>query len=256
VWLGCFTIAGTKLPGYVWPAYPALAIATAAFLERWRLDPTIVSARWMHVGWTILAVAGMGIAIGVPVAVGTLGSASPLLGLIGVVPCMAAAVAWIAQARGRRGGSLAALAAAGCLTVMLLAAVGADRMGRHVGVRPLVAAAGPAGDTAAWASYRCSVPGLVFYSGAASRNGAVPKCDDVAAVDAFFAAHPDGRIVTARAAVEQILAVAPPGHTELARSASLTRHKEYVLVGPAPSHGTRRTAAHTDLETRERDTRR
>jgi len=256
VWLGCFTVAGTKLPGYVWPAYPVLAIATAAFLERWRLDPAVVSARWMHVGWTILATAGIGIAIGVPTAVGTLGSASPLLGLIGVVPCVAAVVAWIAQARGRRGASLAALAAAGCLTVMLLAAIGADRLGRHVGVRPLLAAAGATGDTAAWASYRCSVPGLVFYSGAASHNGTVPKFDDVAAVAAFFAAHPDGRVVMPAGAVEQILAEAPPGHAVLARTASLTRHKEYVLVGPVLAHGAPRTATHTDPTISSRDIRR
>jgi 4-amino-4-deoxy-L-arabinose transferase-like glycosyltransferase len=256
VWLGCFTVAGTKLPGYVWPAYPALAIATAAFLERWRLDPLVVSVRWMHVGWSILAAAGIGIAIGVPAAVGSLGSSSPLLGLIGIVPCAAAVVAWIAQASGRRGASLAALATAGCLTVMLLAAIGADRLGRRVGVRPLVAAAGVTGDTEAWASYRCSVPGLVFYSGAAARNGAVPKFDDIAAVGAFFSEHPDGRVVMPGNAFAQILAEAPQGHAVLARAASLTRHKEYVLIGPAPAGGTPRTAAHTDLNTSERDTRR
>ena len=256
VWLGCFTVAGTKLPGYVWPAYPALAIATAAFLERWRLDSTVVSVRWMHLAWTILAAAGIGIAIGLPVALGALGPAHPLLGLIGIVPCVAAIVAWLAQARGQRGASLAAVAVAGCLTVMLLAAIGADRLGRRVGVRPLVAAAGTAGATEAWASYRCSVPGLVFYSGAAARNGAVPKCDDVAAVRAFFIEHPAGRVVMPASAVEEVLAEAPSGHAVLARSASLTRHKEYVLVGPASTGGTPRTATRTDLDTSERDMRR
>ena len=256
MWLGCFTVAGTKLPGYVWPAYPALAIATASFLERWRLDSTVVSVRWMHVGWTILAASGIGIAIGLPVALGTLGPAHPLLGLIGIVPCAAAVVAWLAQARGQRGAAVAAVATAGCLTVMLLAAIGADRLGRRVGVRPLVAAVGTAGDTAAWASYHCSVPGLVFYSGAAARNGAVPKCDDVAAVRAFFTAYPDGRVVLPANAVEEVLAEAPRGHAVLARSASLTRHKEYVLVGPAAAGGIPRTAAHIDFNTSERDTRR
>lgn len=255
-WLGCFTLAGTKLPGYVWPAYPALAIATAAFLERWRLDPAVVSARWMHVGWAILAAAGIGIAVGVPAAVATLGPASPLLGLIGIVPCAAAGVAWAAQARGHRGVALAALGSAGCLTVMLLAAVGADRLGRHVGVRPLVTAVGANRDTEAWASYRCSVPGLVFYSGAASRNDAVPKCDDVDAVQRFFASHPAGRVVVPATAVAQVLAEAPAGHAVLARAASLTRHREYVLVGPAVADTAPRTAAQAVRTTSERDMRR
>jgi len=256
VWLGCFTVAGTKLPGYVWPAYPALAIATAAFLERWRLDPGVVSARWMRVGWTILAAAGIGIAVGLPAALGTVGADSPLLGLIGIVPCAAAVVAWIAQARGRRGASLAALASAGCLTVMLLAALAAARLGRDVGVRPLVAAAGATDDRAAWASYRCSVPGLVFYSGAAARNAAVPKFDDVGAVAGFFAGHPTGRVVAPAPAVDQILAAAPRGHGVLARTASLTRHKGYAVIGPAPAPDTPRTAARTEPEVNTRDTRR
>lgn len=256
VWLGCFTVAGTKLPGYVWPAYPALAIATAAFLERWRLDSTVVSVRWMQVGWTILAAAGIGIAIGLPAALGALGPAHPVLGLIGMVPCAAAILAWLAQARGHRGASLAAVATSGCLTVMLLAAIGADRLGQRVGVRTLVAAAGTAGDTEAWASYCCSVPGLVFYSGAASRNGVVPKCDDAVAVRAFFTAHPKGRVIMPANAVEQVLTEAPPGHAVLARAASLTRHKEYVLVGPVVADNLPRTATHADLNTSERDMRR
>jgi hypothetical protein len=57
-------------------------------------------------------------------------------------------------------------------------------------------------------------------------------------------------------AVEQVLAEAPPGHAVLARSASLTRHREYVLVGPVAAGGTPRTAAQTDLNTSERETRR
>jgi hypothetical protein len=35
VWIGGFSCASTKLPGYVWPAYPALAIATGLFLANW-----------------------------------------------------------------------------------------------------------------------------------------------------------------------------------------------------------------------------
>lgn len=256
VWLGCFTLAGTKLPGYVWPAYPALAIATAAFLERWRLDPSVVSARWMHVGWSILAVAGVGIAIGLPMAVTNVVPGSFALGLIGLVPCVAAGFAWWSQARGDRGAALGWLAAAGCLTVSLLAGVGADRFGRHVGVRPLVAAAASGGTSSPWSSYRCSVPGLVFYSGAAASNGAVPKFEQPEGMRTFFASHPDACVVVPARDLEAVLAVAPTGHAAVARAPSLTRHKEYVLVGPVAARRGDRTAAHTDYNATERDTRR
>ena len=49
-WIGGFSCAGTKLPGYVWPAYPALAIATGLFLADWadgRADEPW--RRWLNV---------------------------------------------------------------------------------------------------------------------------------------------------------------------------------------------------------------
>src|SRR5205823_2072733 len=36
VWLGFFSLASTKLPNYILPAYPPLALLTARFLDRWR----------------------------------------------------------------------------------------------------------------------------------------------------------------------------------------------------------------------------
>ena len=35
VWVGTFSLAGTKLPGYIWPAYPAISIATALYVADW-----------------------------------------------------------------------------------------------------------------------------------------------------------------------------------------------------------------------------
>src|SRR5262249_43995344 len=42
--VGFFTLAGTKLPNYVLPAYPALALLTACVLHRWITIPQSVPA--------------------------------------------------------------------------------------------------------------------------------------------------------------------------------------------------------------------
>ena len=36
MWLVFFTIVRTKLPNYILPAYPAVALLTASFLDDWR----------------------------------------------------------------------------------------------------------------------------------------------------------------------------------------------------------------------------
>lgn len=232
VWVGAFSVAGTKLPGYVWPAYPAVAIATAVFLEEWRLGSPPALARWMRVAWSILGIAGIGIGAGLAGAAVALARGQVWLGLIGVVPAAGAVLAWRGQSRGRPTAALGWLTATSCATVTLLAAVAAGTLGRDIGVRPLVAhvdgAAAPAGT---WASFRCTVPSLVFYSGAAAEGGAVAILHDPEDVRDFVARHADARIVVPVSAVDDLLAALPPGHGVLARSRLLSSYRELCLVG-------------------------
>ncbi|MDX1964369.1 MAG: glycosyltransferase family 39 protein [Pirellulales bacterium] len=94
VWLGAFTLASTKLPSYVLPAYPALAIVISACLVDW-LGHAATIPRWlMRCGWICLGLVGMGLAIALPVIAGQYFPDEACLGLIGVWPMLAAACAW------------------------------------------------------------------------------------------------------------------------------------------------------------------
>jgi 4-amino-4-deoxy-L-arabinose transferase-like glycosyltransferase len=233
VWVGAFSVAGTKLPGYVWPVYPALAIATAVFLEEWRVRAPAALARWMRLAWGILGLAGLGIGAGLAVAAVAVSRGQAWLGLIGLVPVVGAVLAWHGQSRGRPGAALGWLAATGCCTVTLLAAAAAGSLGRDTGVRPLVAevTADPrAAVPGTWASFRCTVPSLVFYSSAA-RGGAVEMLFMPEAARAFAVRHPDARFVVPVNAVEELLRALPPGHGVLARSRLLSSYRELCLVG-------------------------
>src|SRR5207245_10331628 len=44
VWLGFFSLAQTKLPNYILPVYPPIALLIARFLDRWRRGAISVSA--------------------------------------------------------------------------------------------------------------------------------------------------------------------------------------------------------------------
>jgi 4-amino-4-deoxy-L-arabinose transferase-like glycosyltransferase len=56
-----FSLSQTKLPNYILPLYPAVALLTANFLERWRRRD-IVMAGWLpHVGLVCWALVGVGL---------------------------------------------------------------------------------------------------------------------------------------------------------------------------------------------------
>ena len=57
-WVGAFSLASTKLPNYVLPAYPALAIAMACFLNRWLTRPASVHPWWPRLSFGSLALVG------------------------------------------------------------------------------------------------------------------------------------------------------------------------------------------------------
>src|SRR5437660_8722558 len=70
VYVGFFSLAQTKLPNYILPAYPPLALLTARFLDRWRVGAAR-PARWiMPLALGYLALVGVVSAVGQFVASG------------------------------------------------------------------------------------------------------------------------------------------------------------------------------------------
>lgn len=69
IYIGFFSLASTKLPSYVLTAYPALALITASWLQRWLAAPQ-ETPRWlMRGGFLNLALVGGIFLIAVPLAV-------------------------------------------------------------------------------------------------------------------------------------------------------------------------------------------
>ena len=66
VYLVIFSLASTKLPNYVLPAYPALAIIVGRYFAMWTKDLQSVSQHWLKAGWILLITFGVLIAVGVP----------------------------------------------------------------------------------------------------------------------------------------------------------------------------------------------
>jgi 4-amino-4-deoxy-L-arabinose transferase-like glycosyltransferase len=169
-----FTAARTKLPNYILPAYPAVVLLTAHFLQRWRLGEAVLPAWVMRTGLAFLALFGIGLAGGLLLASGLVelkvlrGRSFPDLApwsWLGLVPLAgAAAGAWLLH-RGRRGGLIAAVAGCAVLLAVPLGAWGLQAMEPYKASRPL--AQGLPADhvrrDVRVASFAYFQPSLVFY---------------------------------------------------------------------------------------------
>jgi 4-amino-4-deoxy-L-arabinose transferase-like glycosyltransferase len=66
-----FSIAATKLPNYIAPLYPALAIITARFLIQWMRQEQHWARVWLYIGSAAVAFTGVAIGAGLLIASGS-----------------------------------------------------------------------------------------------------------------------------------------------------------------------------------------
>ncbi len=166
-----FSVPATKLPLYVLPAYPAVALLAAAALG----DPAAAprrEVRWLGAGFVVLALALGVVGLGaVPVRGGDLAGLAPdraaalflpLAGAVGVAGALA--LAWTASPRGPVSAAVLALAGALAFAPAWAFSRGDDlpvRSARTVGL----AAAGQLRDGDVLVEYRDLAAGLPFYAG-------------------------------------------------------------------------------------------
>lgn len=234
-WVGFFSAAGTKLPGYVWPAYPAIAVILGIFWNDWRERRLESIDRLMPIAWVSLAAAGIGLAIGLPIAAYQLSPGCEWCGLVGVVPIVGGIVCWRLQSRGNRDGSLASVAVAGAATLVLLSALVTDVFGEGRtprSIQPLVAGIAGSGPVA---SFRRVPPSVVFYAAKARDAEPIAELWQPDAVAVHFARNPEARLVTESRFLSEVDASLPEGVGVIERFHALPSATEFVLLGRTTS---------------------
>jgi 4-amino-4-deoxy-L-arabinose transferase-like glycosyltransferase len=234
-----FSLAGTKLPNYILPLFPAAALLTARFLEQWRCGEIEPPAWATTLSVACLALLGVGLAAGLLVAGGVVATpfgrvrALPALtpwALLGLIPLVAAGLATALLRRGRRTGVVAVVVGCAFLLTGALSALAAAAVEGSKAPRALAASL-PADQTrrdVRVATLGYSQPSLVFYC-----QRTVRSLDREQDAIQFLDASVPSYLVLPAAYWEQMRARAPQGCRELGRRYDMYAGWPVVLIANA-----------------------
>ncbi len=161
-----WSICKTKLPHYLLPIYPALALATAAFIHHWLAEPAILGRKSVWIAWGITILVGV-VGLGAfPIVARLYAPGEELLGMIGLILVAGGGLSlWLVQ-RGCRQAGMAVFAAMSLLLITACFGFAALRIDRHQNARALMArihADCPGEPTLAF--YGFSQKSCVYYAG-------------------------------------------------------------------------------------------
>lgn len=131
VYLGLFTIAKTKLPSYITPCYPGVALAIGMFHDCWTSNSIELKPAWPKFYYGSLPVIGLLIMITVPIVAQFYVPGEMILGLLGFIPFIGGLLALKFALQQQTEKSVFATACMSVLFSVALFGVAAERVGRH-----------------------------------------------------------------------------------------------------------------------------
>lgn len=229
VYIALFSIPRTKLPSYITPAYPALALATGCFVDHWTRGRSMAPCRWLWFGIAILAAVGVLIVIAVPIVARRYLDGDAWLGAIGLIPLTGAiACGWL-MSRQRLLAAAAVFTVAAGLFVTTTFGFAAVRVDGHRQDHILLEAIfAHSDDPHIAATSGCFEPSWVFYAGRPIRELQERAEQNVPA----FLNEGAGRFVILPAEnLEGLEPYLPNGVTVLARARRFLREGELCVLG-------------------------
>ena len=161
-----WSICKTKLPHYLLPIYPALALATAAFVDHWLAEPAILGRRSVWIAWGITIVVGLGFVGAFPILATLFLPGEGSIGLVGLILTVGGGVSLYLVQHQRRLPGMVVFAATAVLFITAIFGFAALRIDRHQNARALLAkihADSPGQPTLM--AYRFLQKSYVYYAG-------------------------------------------------------------------------------------------
>ncbi|HEX4131228.1 MAG TPA: glycosyltransferase family 39 protein [Pirellulales bacterium] len=222
-----FSLSKTKLPNYVLPAYPALALMTGALIDGWLRQAVEVAGRWITIALASTALVGAGATVVLGIGGLWFIGGDYRIGMIGVAPALGGAIAWWLHRQQRRQASLAAFGVAAVLFVMIGFGVVGPIVNQYHNAPTMVAEwrEKVAPDTRLVA-YCDLCPSQVYYAGRE-----VPCFRDSEQVRQFFASSPDSFLLVRSNRYSEVASVLPDDMRVIDRRARFLKKGEFLLLG-------------------------
>ncbi len=228
VYIGFFSLAGTKLPSYITPCFPAIALILGWWLDRW-LSGGEAASKGVLTGITVVyGVVGVVLLIALPLAANRFLPGEEILGTLGVIWLVGSIVAMLALGRGQRIGYAGALATTAWLFAVGAFGVAAARVSHHQQVDQLMACLKSLSPSPQVASYDCLEPSWVFYL---SRPITFIPASDTQRLVEFVKKSESACVLTTRDRYERIRAWIPSDVTVVAEIPYFLRDQQLVLLG-------------------------
>lgn len=267
-WIGVyvlfFTLASTKLPSYVLPCYPALALITGKWAADWFAAPQQFAAWQMRTALRLSMIAGMVLTMAMLIAASLLFQGDWILAAIGLIPIAAGVLGFAAMHYGKQrlvvpvfAGSAVVLAASilGFASTIVdehqisrsflstarnyLKSNDENQAIEHPDGTRLVADGNRlaanrshrsiADQPVPVATYNYFQSSIVFYA-----HQPVTDCPTPAAVAEFFRKHPDGFLITRDDSLPEIASVLPSNMQTLASKRLFLRLKHNAILMAQP----------------------
>ena len=229
--IGFFSLAGTKLPSYVLPAYPALAVLVGVFLDRWLVRPGCERKFWMRTAFVALAGVGAAALIGLPIACAQLLPGERLVGLPGLIPLVGGLMGLVFFELRKFRRSIIVVAGASVLTSTLIFGFVAMRISRFQNSEPLARIAKQlSGEKPKVASMSVFSSSFVYYLGTP-----VEPLTDVDQFKAFVAREPSGFVILTNTAYWHAKQWLPADFAPLEREQRFLKDDELLLIGRVPN---------------------
>lgn len=165
LYIGFFSLASTKLPSYVLPAYPALALITGRWLVEWLAQP-VRTARWVpRSGFATFAAIGLAFVIAIPLLTSKFMPHNWYIGWAGLIPLAGGVIACVQYERQRLAQAVCTFGAASLMFVMSVFGIVAVQINPHQTSAALMAGIFQKTSEPQIAAYDYFEPSLAYYAG-------------------------------------------------------------------------------------------
>jgi 4-amino-4-deoxy-L-arabinose transferase-like glycosyltransferase len=246
VYVGLFSLASTKLPSYITPMYPGLALLGGCFVYHWSRGEVYVARLWPRLSLLALAVVGAAILVAVPLAARRYAPGGEWLGALGLLPLAMAGASFYWMERGRSGAAAHAFAFGAVVlmaTMFGFATLGADQ---HQHSDVLLKAIRERSRDPHIASMGCLEPSWVFYSGRPIHPVGVEEFHEEN--NGYFAPGRESFVITTGTQLSQLESQLPAGVGVLAEAPYFLKDERLILLGRISSPA--KTAARENSDSR------